>query len=73
MSGKTGTPSATGATTNDQNRGLLDTSVLIAQETGRRPTIQDTWIAATAVTHTLPLYTQGDGFAGIPQVRVVRS
>ena len=147
MSEKTGTASATGATTNDQNRGLLDTSVLIAQETGRRlgplpamssvsvvtiaelhlgvlmaddpviraerlrtvsraealfeplpvdvnvartfatlvasarragrrPTIQDTWIAATAATHNLPLYTQDDtqddGFAGIPQVRGVR-
>jgi predicted nucleic acid-binding protein len=43
-----------------------------ARRHGRRPRIMDTWIAATAVTHGLPVYTQDDDFTGIPQVRVVR-
>ena len=43
-----------------------------ARRQGRRPRIMDTWIAATAVTHGLPVYTQDDDFAGIPRVRVVR-
>ncbi len=43
-----------------------------ARRQGKRPGIMDTWIAATAVAHGLPLYTQDDGFAGIPRVRVTR-
>jgi predicted nucleic acid-binding protein len=43
-----------------------------ARRQGRRPRIMDTWIAATAVTHGLPVYTQDDDFAGIPRGRVVR-
>ncbi len=46
--------------------------VAAARRSGRRPKAIDAWIAATAVTHNLPLYTQDDGFAGIPQVRIVR-
>lgn len=37
-----------------------------------RPKIMDAWIAATAVAHELPVYTQDDAFLTIPQVRVVR-
>ena len=43
-----------------------------ARRKGRRPKIMDTWIAATAVRHRLPVYTQDDDFESIPQVRVVR-
>lgn len=43
-----------------------------ARRQGRRPKIQDTWIAATAVEHGLPVYTQDDDFLSIPQVRVIR-
>jgi predicted nucleic acid-binding protein len=38
----------------------------------RRPKIMDTWIAATAVAHDIPVYTQDDDFAEIPRVRVHR-
>jgi len=43
-----------------------------ARRQGKRPKIMDTWIAATAVAHNLPVYTQDEDFAAIPQVRVVR-
>jgi predicted nucleic acid-binding protein len=43
-----------------------------ARRQGRRPKIMDAWIAATALTHGLPVYTQDDDFATIPGVRVVR-
>ena len=32
----------------------------------------DTWIAATAIAHNLPVYTQDDDFLAIPRVHVVR-
>ena len=41
-----------------------------ARRRGRRPKIMDTWIAATAVAHDLPLYTQDEDFAAIPRVRL---
>jgi predicted nucleic acid-binding protein len=43
-----------------------------ARRQGRRPKIMDVWIAATAVAHDLPVYTQDDDFEAIPQVVVVR-
>jgi predicted nucleic acid-binding protein len=43
-----------------------------ARRQGRRPRIMDTWIAATAVAHVLPVYTQDDDFLTIPRVRIVR-
>jgi predicted nucleic acid-binding protein len=43
-----------------------------ARREGRRPKIMDTWIAATAVTLDLAVYTQDDDFSMIPRVRVVR-
>lgn len=43
-----------------------------ARRNGKRPKVMDTWIAATAVAHGLPVYTQDDDFLGIPQVRVIR-
>jgi predicted nucleic acid-binding protein len=45
---------------------------LVAEARRRRqsPKIMDTWIAATALAHELPIYTQDLGFASIPKVRV---
>ncbi len=43
-----------------------------ARRHGRRPKIMDTWIAATAITHGLPVYTQDDDFATIPGIQVFR-
>ena len=42
-----------------------------ARRERKRPKIMDTWIAATAVTHDLPVYTQDDDFLTIPRVRVI--
>jgi predicted nucleic acid-binding protein len=39
---------------------------------GKRPKIMDAWIAATAVAHDIPVYTQDGDFAEIPKVRVHR-
>jgi hypothetical protein len=41
-----------------------------ARRHGKRPKIMDTWIAATAVAHDIPVYTQDEDFAEIPKVRV---
>jgi len=43
-----------------------------ARRGGKRPKIMDTWIAATAVTHDLPIYTQDEDFSAIPRVHVRR-
>jgi predicted nucleic acid-binding protein len=32
----------------------------------------DTWIAATALAHGLPIYTQDDDFLAMPQIQVFR-
>ena len=43
-----------------------------ARRAGRRPKIGDTWIAATAVAHELPVYTQDEDFLIIARVQVNR-
>ncbi len=43
-----------------------------ARRHGKRPKIMDAWIAATAVAHDLPVYTQDEDFGAIPKVRVQR-
>jgi predicted nucleic acid-binding protein len=43
-----------------------------ARRQGRRPKVMDTWIAATAVAHGLPVYTQDDDFLAIPRARIVK-
>ena len=43
-----------------------------ARRSNLRPGIMDTWIAATAVAHGLPVYTQDAGYERIPRVRVIR-
>ena len=47
--------------------------VATARRDGRRPKVQDTWIAATARVHEATVYTQDDdfdGFAGLVVVKV---
>ena len=46
--------------------------VAAARRQGHRPTIVDALIAATAIRHDLPLYTQDDDFGSIPGVHAVR-
>ena len=46
--------------------------VATARRSGRRPKVQDTWIAATARTHSVAVYTQDDDFDGLAGVEVVR-
>ena len=43
-----------------------------ARRAGKRPKIMDTWIAATALVHDLPVFTRDDDFLAIPRVRAVR-
>lgn len=43
-----------------------------ARSRGRKPKIMDAWIAATAVTHELSLYTQDVDFDDLAEVQVVR-
>jgi predicted nucleic acid-binding protein len=43
-----------------------------ARQQGRRPKVMDVWIAATAVVHGVPVYTQDAGFDRLKGVTVVR-
>jgi len=43
-----------------------------ARQRGRRPKVNDVWIAATAVIHDVPVYTQDGDFDDLTGVRVVR-
>jgi predicted nucleic acid-binding protein len=43
-----------------------------ARNGGRRPKVQDAWIAATARAHGAAIYTQDRDFDGLPGVEVVR-
>jgi predicted nucleic acid-binding protein len=45
--------------------------VAAARRAGRRPRVQDAWIAATARVHLAPIYTQDRDFDGLPGVEVV--
>lgn len=46
--------------------------VATARRDGRRPKVQDTWIAATARVHEVAVYTQDDDFDGFQDVVVVK-
>jgi predicted nucleic acid-binding protein len=48
------------------------TIVADARKRGKRPKIMDAWIAATAVTHDLRVYTQDADFDDLAEVQVVR-
>lgn len=45
--------------------------VAAARRTGRRPRVQDAWIAATAKTHDVPVYSQDSDFEGL-EIVIVR-
>ncbi len=46
--------------------------VAAARSAGRRPKVQDSWIAATARAHGVAVYTQDSDFDDLPDVEVVR-
>lgn len=46
--------------------------VAAARRAGRRPKVQDAWIAATALAHSVAIYTQDSDFDDLPGVDVVR-
>lgn len=46
--------------------------VAAARRAGRRPKVQDAWIAATAMAHGAAVVTQDAGFEGLPGVTVIR-
>lgn len=46
--------------------------VAAARREGRRPKVQDAWIAATARVQRVPVYTQDDDFDAMPGIEVVR-
>lgn len=39
---------------------------------GRRLPVNDSWIAATAIAHGLPVVTQDADYAGVPGLRVIQ-
>ena len=42
------------------------------RELKRRMPVNDSWIAATAIAHGLPLVTQDDDYADVPGLDVIR-
>jgi predicted nucleic acid-binding protein len=45
--------------------------VAAARRQGRRPRVQDAWIAATARAHDVAVYTQDGDFDGLPDIDVI--
>jgi predicted nucleic acid-binding protein len=45
---------------------------LLLRDAGRRLSVNDSWIAATAIAHEVPVVTQDDDFAGIDGLDVLR-
>jgi len=43
-----------------------------ARRAGRRPRVQDAWIAATAIAHSAAVCSQDADFDGLPGVEVIR-
>ncbi|HEX2161857.1 MAG TPA: PIN domain-containing protein, partial [Thermoleophilaceae bacterium] len=43
-----------------------------ALRSGKKPRVQDTWIAATALVHNAEVWTQDEDFTEFPSVDVVR-
>jgi predicted nucleic acid-binding protein len=39
---------------------------------GRKAPINDSWIAATAIAHSVPVVTQDSDYDGMPGVEVIR-
>ena len=42
------------------------------RDAGRRMPINDSWLAATALTHDMPIVTQDADFVDVPGLRVIR-
>ena len=42
------------------------------REQGRRMSVNDSWIAATAISRGMAVVTQDEGFEGVPDLEVVR-
>jgi predicted nucleic acid-binding protein len=47
-------------------------SSTIGRAAGRRAPINDSWIAATAIAHGVPIVTQDSDYDGMPGVEVIR-
>ncbi len=45
---------------------------LILRDTGRRMPLNDSWIAATAIAHGLPVVAQDSDYDGVPGLDVIR-
>ena len=45
---------------------------LALRDSGHRLPINDSWIAATAIAHRIPVVSQDDGYLGVPGLRVIR-
>ncbi len=45
---------------------------LLLRDSGQRMGVNDSWIAATALAHSLPIVTQDDGYATVPGLDVIR-
>ncbi|MGA8015210.1 MAG: PIN domain-containing protein [Candidatus Dormiibacterota bacterium] len=43
-----------------------------ARRAGQRPTVQDSWIAATAAAHGVPVFTRDADFDAISSIQGVR-
>jgi predicted nucleic acid-binding protein len=46
--------------------------VAAARRAGHRPKVHDAWIAATALAHSVPVFTQDSDFDDLPGIEVVR-
>ena len=42
------------------------------RDAGRRMGVNDSWIAATAIAHGLPVVTQDDDYVDVPGLEVIR-
>jgi len=45
---------------------------LALREEGRRMPVNDSWIAATAIAHDIPVVSQDDDYDGVPDLTVIR-
>lgn len=45
---------------------------LALRNSGQRMPLNDSWIAATAIAHGIPVVSQDDDYAGIPGLSVIR-
>ena len=45
---------------------------LALRERGKRMPLNDSWIAATAIAHGIPVVSQDDDYSGVPGISVVR-